>query len=66
MFFSSQIIVKHIGVNFNHNSKLGCARTLSEASWLSTREYLLRSSEVWRSIRIPAVAVRKELRTSLR
>jgi len=44
-------------------SKLGCARTLSEASWLSTLDYLSHSSKVWRSIHIPAVAVSKELHT---
>jgi len=42
---------------------LGSARTLSEVSWLSTLKYLRQSSEVWRSIRIPAVAVSKEAHT---
>jgi len=39
---------------------LGCARTLSEASWLGAPENLPHGSEVWHSIHIPAVAVSKE------
>jgi len=44
---------------------LRCARTMSEARWLSTIEHLPHSSEVWHCIHIPAVAVSKEPRTSL-
>jgi len=38
-------------------STLGCTRIISEAIWLSTLEHLLHSSEVWRSIHIPALVV---------
>jgi len=38
-------------------------RTLSEASCLSTLEHLSNSSEVWRSIHIPNIAVSKEPQT---
>ena len=40
---------------------VGCARSLSEASWLSILEHLFRSSEVFNSL--PAVAVSKESHT---
>jgi len=46
--------------NLTEKSMLGCARTLSEASCLSTLEHLPHTSEFWRSIHIPAVAVSKE------
>jgi len=42
---------------------LRCARTLSEASWLSTLEHLPQNSGVWRSIHIPTVAVSKKPHT---
>jgi len=44
---------------------LGYAKTLSEANWLSTLEHLLHSSEIWRSIHTPAVAVSDERYTYL-
>jgi len=47
-------------------STLGCAKPLSETSWLSTLEYLPHSSEVWGSIHIPAVGVTKEPHTQLK
>ena len=40
---------------------LGCWRTLSEVSCLSTLQHLHHSYEVWHSIHIPAVAFSKEL-----
>jgi len=36
--------------NVTQKRSLGCARIFSEASWLSTIEYLPHSSEVWRYI----------------
>jgi len=50
-------------INQLKKNTLGCARTLSEASWLSTLEHLPHSSEAWRSIHILAVAVTNELHT---
>jgi len=45
-------------------SKLGCARTLSEASWLSTFVHLPHSSEVGCFIRISVTAFSKETYTA--
>jgi len=45
------------------NRKCG-TRTLSEASWLSTLEHQLHSSDVWPSIHFAAVAVSKNLTPS--
>jgi len=49
--------------NPTEKSTLGCARTLSEVTWLSTLAHLPHCSEVWRSMRIPAVAVNRKLNT---
>jgi len=55
--------VENLILNPTEKSTPGCARTLSDASWVSTIEHLPHSSEVWRSIHIPAVAISKEPHT---
>ena len=44
---------------------LGCAKILSEASWVSSLGVCLNNTWVWRSIHISAVAVSKELQNEL-
>jgi len=50
----------------NKYGTIGCPRILSEAIGFITLEHLPHSSEVWRCIHIPAVAVGKELHSRLR